>query len=180
MTGGETDLTGGEADLEARVLAAVAATGADHEVITIDPALADTADFCAHYGYPLAASANCLVVATREEQPRLVACVVLATTRLDVNRRVRRRLQTRRCSFATAEQTLAATGMQLGGVTPFGLPGGLPLWVDARVLALPQVIVGGGSRRLKLAVDPAALLAVGGEAVTDLAIPLPGETATDG
>lgn len=181
-----------DAGIEARVLAAVEATGQPFEVIEIDPALADTADFCAHYGHPLEIAANCLVVASRSEPRVLAACVVLATTRLDVNRTVRKRLGVRRCSLAPAELTLELTGMQLGGVTPFGLPevtpaideagrprppqpGELPLWIDAAVAGPDRVIVGGGSRRLKLLVAPAALPAIGGELIEQLARPVPTE-----
>jgi prolyl-tRNA editing enzyme YbaK/EbsC (Cys-tRNA(Pro) deacylase) len=157
-------------EVAARALAAVEATGLPFEQIPIDPALADTAEFCAHYGYPLEVSGNCILVASRDEDPVMAACVVLATTRLDVNKRVRKLLGVRRLSFAPAELTLQVTGMELGGVTPFGLPAGLPLWVDARIRDLDRVIVGGGSRALKLAVPPAALAAVGAEFVEDLAI----------
>jgi prolyl-tRNA editing enzyme YbaK/EbsC (Cys-tRNA(Pro) deacylase) len=157
---------------EEAVLAAVAATGAAHEVIEIDPDLADTAAFCAHYGYAMAASGNCILVASRDEPPVLAACVVLATTKLDVNTRVRKLLGVRKLSFAPADLTREITGMEIGGVTPFALSTGVPLFVDARIADLDRVIVGGGSRRLKLNVAPAALLAVGGEYVEDLAVPI--------
>jgi len=157
---------------EAAVLAAVAATGEPYEVVEIDPALADTAAFCAHYGFPLEASGNCIVVASKDDPPVLASCVALATTKLDVNKRVRRLLGVRKLSFAPAELTREATGMEIGGVTPFGLPGSLPLYLDARLGTLDRVVVGGGSRRLKLAVAPAALVAIGGELVEDLAVPL--------
>jgi prolyl-tRNA editing enzyme YbaK/EbsC (Cys-tRNA(Pro) deacylase) len=153
-----------------RALAAVRATGAPFDVVTIDPAHADTAEFCARYGYGLDVSANCLLVATREDVPRLAACMVLATTRLDVNRRVRSLLGVRKLSFAPAELTVERTGMQLGGVTPFGIDVSIPLYVDARIAELDRVIVGGGSRSVKLFVAPSALVAIGGVVVEDLAL----------
>jgi prolyl-tRNA editing enzyme YbaK/EbsC (Cys-tRNA(Pro) deacylase) len=158
--------------IEATVLAAVEATGEPYDVIEIDPSLADTAAFCARYGFPLDASGNCIVVASKDDPPVLVACLALATTKLDVNQRVRRRLGVRKASFAPPELTRAATGMEIGGVTPFGLPADLPLWVDQRIADLDRVIVGGGSRSLKLSVTPAALAAIGGEFVPDLAVTL--------
>ncbi len=162
-----------EHDTEARVLAAVEATGEPFDVIEIDPTLADTADFCAHYGYPLEASANCILVASRDDPPQVAACLALATTRLDVNKRVRKLLGVRKLSFAPADLTREATGMEIGGVTPFGLPEDLAgrRWADARIGRLDRVIVGGGSRSLKLWVPPAALEAVGFEFVEDLATP---------
>jgi len=165
--------------LEHQVIDAVEATGAAFEIIEIDPAFADTAAFCERYGYPPETSGNCILVASRTEPPVLAACLNLATTKLDVNKRVRKLLGVRKLSFAPAELTREATGMEIGGVTPFGLPstqpfqdGPLPLYLDARIGELDRVIVGGGSRRLKLHVAPAALIAMGGQLVEDLAVPL--------
>src|SRR6185312_12757938 len=111
------------------------------------------------------------IIVVGKSDPRVyVACVVLATTRLDVNGAVRRRLGVKRASFASADETKELTGMMIGGVTPFSLPAGLPLWIDEGVLARPNVVVGGGSRSLKVRVEPNALLAVPrAEVVTDLA-----------
>lgn len=120
-----------EDELEARVLASVEATGEPFEVIEIDPKLADTTAFCEHYGYAPEISGNCILVASRDDDPVMAACVVLATTKLDVNKRVRKRLGVRKLSFAAAELTREVTGMEIGGVTPFALPDRLPLWIDA-------------------------------------------------
>ncbi|MGH9187975.1 MAG: YbaK/EbsC family protein, partial [Acidimicrobiales bacterium] len=141
----------GGADVGAVVVAALDALGVEYEVLPCDPDFADTAAFCEHYGYSAEESANTIVVAgTRGAEPRrYVACVVTAATRLDVNATVRRRLGVRKASFASAEETLALTGMMIGGVTPFGLPDGVPVWVDPAVLNQPAVILGGGSRSQK-------------------------------
>ena len=155
--------------IAARALEAVRATGAAFDVVTIDPAFADTAAFCAEYGYGLGISANCLLVASRDDDPVVAACLVLATTRLDVNRTVRRLLGVRKLSFAPAELTLERTGMQLGGVTPFGLDTAIPLYVDGRVMMPERIIVGGGSRSVKLLVAPQALLTIGGTVIEGLA-----------
>lgn len=120
-------------------------------IAEIDPALADTRAFCERYGVALAASANCVVAAGRRgETTRLAACVVLATTRADVNGLVRRRLDARKASFAPMELAVAETGMEYGGITPLGLPAAWPLLVDAAVIDTPQVVVGSGVRRSKL------------------------------
>lgn len=125
---------------------------AEFEPITIDPEHADTATFCERYGYAPEISANCIIVASKTGERRHVACLVQATRRLDVNRTVRRRLGVRKASFAPAEETVALTGMLPDGVTPFGLPQTLPLWVDDGVVAHERVVVGGGSRSLKILV----------------------------
>jgi prolyl-tRNA editing enzyme YbaK/EbsC (Cys-tRNA(Pro) deacylase) len=145
-------------DLEAEVRRLVAATGVEHEIVACDPQLADTAAFCAAYGYQPEDSANTILVVGKAEPPRYVACVVLATTRLDVNRTVRQRLGIRRASFASQEDTRAVTGMAIGGVTVFGLPADLPIWVDSRVMGRERVVLGGGSRSCKVVAPPAILL----------------------
>ena len=147
--------------------------GVEYEVVPCDPALADTAAFCAAYGFELDESANAIVVVGKSEPRTYAACLVLANTRLDVNGVVRRRLGARKASFASADETIELTGMRIGGVTPFGLAGKLPIWIDARVMDLDRVIVGGGSRARKLLVPPGALAALeGAEVVADLAKPL--------
>jgi prolyl-tRNA editing enzyme YbaK/EbsC (Cys-tRNA(Pro) deacylase) len=158
--------------IEVDVLAALDATGEPYETVEIDPALADTAAFCERYGFPLETSGNCILVASKDDPPVLAACLALATTKLDVNKRVRKLLGVRKLSFAPPELTRSVTGMKIGGVTPFGLPSDLPLYLDARIRDLERVVVGGGSRSLKLVVAPAALAAVGGVFVEDLAVPL--------
>lgn len=120
-------------------------------VAEIDPGLADTAAFCSHYGVRLDASANCVVVAARREGVvSHAACVVLATARADVNGVVRRRLNARKVSFAPVGEAISETGMELGGITPVGLPAGWPVLVDAAVARHPRVVVGSGLRQSKL------------------------------
>jgi prolyl-tRNA editing enzyme YbaK/EbsC (Cys-tRNA(Pro) deacylase) len=162
-----------DAEIEARVRAAAEGTGVPVDLVPCDPALADTADFCAAYGYAMEDSANCVVVVGKSDPPVFAACVVLATTRLDVNGVVRRRLGTRKASFASPDDVMAMTGMAIGGVTPLALPADLPLWVDARVLDRPRIVVGGGSRSSKVVGPPAFLEALGAEIVPDLAKPAP-------
>lgn len=157
------------ADIEQTVRTAVSELGVPYEIIDCDPRLADTTEFCAHYGYPEEQSANTIVVASKRPPGRHAACVVLATTRLDVNRTARSLLDVRKLSFAPPEVTEQVTGMKVGGVTPFALPRDLPLYVDAAVMAHPWIILGGGSRSIKLKIDPAALIEIGGEVVEGLA-----------
>jgi prolyl-tRNA editing enzyme YbaK/EbsC (Cys-tRNA(Pro) deacylase) len=139
------------------VVAHLRSLGADHEIVPCDPALADTAAFCEAYGYSPDDSANTIIVVGKGETPQPVACVVLATTRLDVNGVVRRRLGVRKASFASADETMQITGMEIGGVTAFALPAGLPIWVDAAVMARPRIILGGGSRAIKVLTAPTTL-----------------------
>jgi prolyl-tRNA editing enzyme YbaK/EbsC (Cys-tRNA(Pro) deacylase) len=131
--------------------------GVPYELFPCDPALADTAAFCAAYGFSPDESANTLVVIGKSDLPRYAACVTLAPYRLDVNRTVRDRLGTRKASFAPAEVTAELTGMQIGGVTVFGLPDGMPIWVDDRVMACERIILGGGSRSWKVISSPTIL-----------------------
>jgi prolyl-tRNA editing enzyme YbaK/EbsC (Cys-tRNA(Pro) deacylase) len=138
------------------------------EVGAIDPDLADTAAFCERYGVAPAESANCVIVTGRRgETTRMAACVVLATTRADVNGLVRRRLDARKVSFAPRGEAVAETGMEFGGITPLGLPAGWPVLIDAAVAAAPVVVVGSGLRASKLWLPGAALAALPGAEVID-------------
>jgi len=140
----------------------------DVQVAEIDPELADTAAFCAAYQVPLDRSANCVVVAgKREGRVRFGACLVLATTRADVNGVVRRLLDVRKASFAPVDQAVAETGMQYGGITPVGLPPGWPVLVDTAVTAAPEVVIGSGLRSSKLVLPGKALAELPGGQVTE-------------
>lgn len=157
-------------DLLAAPVAAAVATwrGPAVHVAEIDPELADTAAFCAAYDVPLEASANCVVVAGRRESDvRTAACVVLATTRADVNGLVRRRLDVRKASFLPMAEAVESSGMEFGGITPFGLPAAWPVLVDAAVGAAGPVVVGSGLRRSKLIVPGEALTALATAEVVD-------------
>ena len=136
------------------------------QVAAIDPDLADTAAFCAAYDVDLAASANCVVVVgKRGDVVRHAACVVLATTRADVNGLVRRQLDVRKASFGPREETVQVTGMEHGGITPIGLPPDWPVFVDAAVLEAPLVVIGSGLRGSKLVLPGAALAELPGAQV---------------
>ena len=156
-------------DIEQHVRDSIAALGIDYEFLDCDPELADTAAFCEHYGYELDDSANTIVVASKRPPGQYAACLVLANTRLDVNKRVRGLMGVRKLSFAPADVTAQVTGMIMGGVTPFGLPSDLPLYIDSAVMDCDWVIVGGGSRSLKIKVAPQALVAAGGQVIEGLA-----------
>jgi prolyl-tRNA editing enzyme YbaK/EbsC (Cys-tRNA(Pro) deacylase) len=149
------------------ILDALAAMGIDYEVIDCDPQLADTAEFCEHYGYRLDESANAIMVVGKGEPRKYVMCMVLANTQIDVNKTVRKKIGTKKASFARPEEVLEITGMTLGGITPFGLPEDLPLWIDNRVMACSKVIVGGGSRDRKFFLPPEGLEALPNAEVVD-------------
>ena len=148
--------------LAAPVVTALAALGEEAGAVSvaeIDPELADTAAFCERYGVGPAESANCVVIAGRREgEARYAACVILATTRADVNNVARRELDVRKASFAAMDDAVAQTEMEYGGITPVGLPQGWPVLVDARVADTPTVVIGSGVRRSKL-VLPGKLVA---------------------
>ena len=148
-------------DLLAEPVVAALGNLPDVLVAEIDPGLADTAEFCEHYGMPLDTSANCVIVAAkRGGDVRYAACVVLATTRADVNGVVRRRLDARKASFAPVDDAVSLTGMEYGGITPVGLPDGWPLLVDAAVADAARVVVGSGVRRSKLLLPGKALVSL--------------------
>jgi len=159
-------------DGRAALEAALAGRGAS-ELFPCDPALADTAAFCAAYGFALEDSANTIIVVGKGAEPVYAACVVLATHRLDVNHAVKGRFG-RRSSFASPDETRALTGHEIGGVTVFGLPAGVPVWIDAAVMDRKRIVLGGGTRSWKVLAPPAILLTLdGAEVVEGLANPAP-------
>ena len=149
----------------------------EYESVECDPDLADTAQFCDRYGYRLDESANAILVVGKADPRVYATCVVLANTQIDVNKVVRKKFGVKKASFASPEETTKITGMVLGGVTPFGLPATLPVWIDSRVMNCERVIVGGGSRARKIYVDPSGLKALpSSEVIENLAKQRPGIT----
>jgi prolyl-tRNA editing enzyme YbaK/EbsC (Cys-tRNA(Pro) deacylase) len=152
------------------VIADLESASVEYEEMACDPELADTAAFCEAYDIPLERSANAILVASRKPEGHHAVCVVLATSRLDVNGVVRRRLGVRKVSFASAELTRELTGQEIGGVTIFGLPDGMRVWIDSGVLDNDWIVVGAGSRSAKIRLDPNQLVGMEGfEIVEDLA-----------
>jgi prolyl-tRNA editing enzyme YbaK/EbsC (Cys-tRNA(Pro) deacylase) len=160
-------------DPDRQALEAALAGRGDHELFACDPALADTTAFCAAYGFAPEDAANTIIVVGKGAEPVYAACVVLATHRLDVNRAVKARFG-RKSSFASPDETRALTGHEIGGVTVFGLPEGLPIWVDAAVMERNRIVLGGGSRSWKV-IAPSSILRTlpGVEVVEALANPAP-------
>jgi prolyl-tRNA editing enzyme YbaK/EbsC (Cys-tRNA(Pro) deacylase) len=145
------------AAVERRVVAVLDGLGVPYEVQPIDPAFADTAAYCQRYGVPLEHAANTIIVVSKKEPRGYAACVVTATSRLDVNRAVRRLLDASKVSFASADETRALTGMLIGGVTVFALPAELPIYIDVKVMELEWAILGSGNRSSKIRLSPEAL-----------------------
>jgi len=140
-----------------KVTAALATLTVTHEIIPCDSAFADTAEFCREYGYPLETSANTIVVTSTRGEKLYCACLVQASARLDVNHVVKRLLGASRLSFATADETRDLTGMEIGGVTVFGLPPEIPIYADAVLMNQMYIIVGSGNRISKIKMAPVEL-----------------------
>jgi prolyl-tRNA editing enzyme YbaK/EbsC (Cys-tRNA(Pro) deacylase) len=133
-----------------------------YELLPCDPDAADTAAFCALYGFAPRTVANTILVASKKEPRRYAACVVPADRQLDVNHKVRELMNASKLSFATADEAQRLTGMALGGVSPFGLPQGLPVYVDEVLLSVEGLILGGGNRSCKVRVPGRVLSAIPG------------------
>jgi len=143
--------------LNERVREALDATGLPYEVLPCEEHLADTETFSKHYGFPMENNANTILVASKRGPKRYSACVLLATTTLDVNNVVKRQMGVSKASFANAEETADLTGMRIGGVTAFGLPDDVLLLVDERVMQRDWIILGGGNRTSKIKASPEVL-----------------------
>jgi prolyl-tRNA editing enzyme YbaK/EbsC (Cys-tRNA(Pro) deacylase) len=157
--------------LDPRVQQALDAAGIVYEVLPCDPALADTGAFCEHYGIPPQNACNTLVVVVKTEPRRYLACLVNATSKLDVNRKVAAIAGTKKLSFAAAEETAALTGQLIGGVTLLGLPSDWPVSIDQPILDLAYAILGGGNRSSKIKVQPRELLKIPNAQVADIGVP---------
>ena len=146
-------------------------------VVEIDPSVSDTAVTQRQFQLPPESLANCVVVAgKREGEERFAACVVLATTRVDVNGLVKRHLDVRKASFLPMERAVGLTGMEYGGITPIGLPAEWPVLIDRLVVEGGIVVIGSGVRRSKILLPGALLSGLSGAVVMDhLGLPIPAE-----
>jgi prolyl-tRNA editing enzyme YbaK/EbsC (Cys-tRNA(Pro) deacylase) len=142
------------ADITTQVVTVLDSIGVEYEIIECDPDFADTAVFCEKYGYPVDNCGNAIVVASKREPVQFATCIVKGTSRLDVNKTVRKLMGVPKASFASPEQTVELTGMMIGGVTPFALPPDLPIYADDKLMALDYVILGSGSRSSKVKIVP--------------------------
>lgn len=160
-----------KAILHERVRETLDAAAIDYEVLTCEPHLSDTAEFCAHYGYAAEDTCNAIVVVLKTNPRGYVACLVRSDTRLDVNHRVSALTGVKRLSFASSEETAELTGQLIGGVTVAGLPPEMPIYVDALVMEREKVIIGGGNRSSKVRLAPAELLKLPNAKVAEVAVP---------
>lgn len=157
--------------LHERVAAALEASGIEaFEVLACEPHLADTAEFCTHYGISPDEACNAILVALKTTPRQYVACLVRADTKLDVNKKVSALTGVKRLSFASSEETADLTGMLIGGVTIPGLPPGMPIVIDERVMERPRIIIGGGNRSSKIRLAPSELLKLPNARVADVAV----------
>ncbi len=143
-----------DADITTQVVTVLDAIGVEYEIIECDPDFADTAAFCEKYGYPVDNCGNAIVVASKREPVQFATCIVKGTSRLDVNKTVRKLMGVPKASFASPEQTVELTGMMIGGVTPFALPHDVPIYADDKLMTLDYVILGSGSRSSKVKIVP--------------------------
>lgn len=133
-------------------------------VFSIDPEIADTEAF----GEGPETCANCVIVkGKRGDVEKYVACLVLATTKVDVNKVVRKKLDVRKASFAPMDEAVSMSGMEYGGITPVGLPAEWPIWIDPRVAEAEAVCIGSGLRSSKLIVSGGDVLSLPGAEVVE-------------
>lgn len=152
--------------------------GIVYETLACEPELADTAEFCAHYGIAPEEACNAILVVMKTTPRGYVACLVRADTKLDVNHKVAALTGTKKLSFASAEETAELTGMLIGGVSIAGLPDNIPLYIDQRIMEQTRVIIGGGNRHSKARVAPSELLKLPKASVADVAVPKSGEAGS--
>lgn len=147
-------------EIEGYVKSTLQSLQVDYQWIEVDPEYADTAICCEKYGFEISNTGNTIIVASKRGEKKYSACIVRGTEKLDVNRKVRELMGVSRLSFANADDTLNLTQMMIGGVTPFGLPESLPIYIDEVIMGLDYVILGAGSRSAKLIISPESLLKI--------------------
>ena len=157
-------------ELDPQVAKAIESLGVTFEILDCNPEWADTDVFCANYNIPRDHAANAILIASKGEPKQYAVCLVLATTKLDVNHAVSKLMGIKRLSFASADETKAVTGQAIGGVTVFGLPDTIPLYIDNRIMASDYVIVGGGNRSTKIKLAPSELRRIPQANAADIAI----------
>ena len=157
-------------ELDPNVQQAVDALGVHCEVLECNPEWADTDVFCANYNIPRDHAANAILIASKSEPKQYAVCLVLATTKIDVNHAVSKLMGIKRLSFAPAEETKVVTGQAIGGVTVFALPPAIPLYIDNRIMEKDYVIVGGGNRSTKIKLAPSELRKIPQAITADIAI----------
>jgi prolyl-tRNA editing enzyme YbaK/EbsC (Cys-tRNA(Pro) deacylase) len=158
-------------ELDPNVQRAADSLGVRYEVLECNPEWADTDVFCSNYNIPRDHAANAILIASKSEPKQYAVCLVLATTKIDVNHAVSKLMGVKRLSFAPAEETMAVTGQAIGGVTVFGLPDAMPLYIDRRITEKDYVIVGGGNRSTKMKLPPAELQKIPNATVAEIAVP---------
>ena len=159
------------AELDPEVQRELDALNLPYEVLPCNPDWADTDIFCANYDIPRENAANTILVAAKTEPRQYIACLVTASMKLDVNHKISKLIGIKRLSFASAEETKEMTGQLIGGVTVFGLPDSIPLYIDERVMEREYVIVGGGNRSTKIRIAPQHLARLPRAKVADIAVP---------
>jgi len=157
--------------LDFKIKTALDANGMTYEVIPCDPLLADTAEFCAHYGIPPENACNTIIVVAKTEPKQYFACLVNATTKLDVNHKVSKLVGIKRLSFASSEETAELTDQMIGGVTLLALPATWPVYIDERIMSLDYAILGGGNRSSKIKLAPDELRKIPNTQVGDIGSP---------
>ena len=157
--------------LHERVRTTLDASAIAWETLECAPELADTAEFCAHYGISPDEACNAILVAVKTTPRSYLACLVRADTKLDVNRKVAAIAGTKKLSFASSEETAELTGMLIGGVTIAGLPPEIPIYIDERIMDRPRIVIGGGNRSSKARLAPSELLKLPNASVADIAVP---------
>jgi prolyl-tRNA editing enzyme YbaK/EbsC (Cys-tRNA(Pro) deacylase) len=157
--------------LDHKVKSALDTNGMVYEVLPCDPLLADTAEFCAHYGIPPENACNTIVVVAKTTPKQYFACLVNATTKLDVNHKISKLVGIKRLSFASSEETSELTDQMIGGVTLLALPADWPVYIDERVMSLDYAILGGGNRSSKIKLAPDELRKIPNATVVDIGVP---------
>lgn len=148
-------------------LDAAQAAGIAHRVVRTE--VAQSAEEAADLqGIPLRALLRTIVVRRGEDDYLFV--LVPAGRRFDWPK-LRAHLGVSRMSLPDADEAKAVTGYVRYTITPFGSTRAWPAIVDASIMTLPTVSVGGGARGVNIHLAPADLVRALSADVVDVTIP---------
>lgn len=113
-----------------------------------------TAESARALGWPENAVVKTLVMQNEQGQPLIV---LMHGDKQVSTKNLARALGAKSIAPCAPEVAQRHSGYQVGGTSPFGLRKPMPVFVEASVLALPQMLINGGRRGYLLALSPAVL-----------------------
>ena len=138
------------------------------EVFECKDEFSDTQSFCDHYGHKIEDSCNAILIKSKKPNEFYSLFCVLGSTRLDVNHKAKKVMDSKKVSFASKEEAEEVTNQIYGGISPLGLPQEINIFIDENVLRREKIFIGAGNRVSKFFLTPNSLIELTQGRVEDL------------